>query len=67
MREKISIYDFRFHICSYGRYRVTYTSPITGKEWGTIITDMTLIDATKNCESPKIKDLEKLKGLCKCK
>lgn len=61
----ISIYDFKFEICGYGHYRVTYTSPKTGKEWSTVIDDMTLIDATKNEDNPKRKDLEILKWMCK--
>lgn len=64
-RTKISIYDFNFQISGYGRYRVTYTSPVTGKQWSTVINDMTLVDATKNADEPKRKDLEALKWLCK--
>lgn len=65
--KKISISDFEFRIAGYGHYRVTYTSPVTGKKWSTVVNDMTLIDATKNSENPKHKDLEKLKWLCKNK
>lgn len=46
---KASIYDFRFVFIGYGHYRVTYTSPKTGKQWSNTIIDMTLIDATKKC------------------
>ena len=62
---KISISDFSFSFSGYGHYRVTYTSPITGKSWPTVTNNMPLIDATKNAESPKIKDLNDLKRLCK--
>ena len=62
---KISISDFSFSFSGYGHYRVTYTSPITGKSWSTVTNNMPLIDATKNAESPKIKDLNDLKRLCK--
>lgn len=62
---KIELSDFTFRICGYGRYRVVYKSPVTGKEWSTIIEDMTLIDATKNADQPKRKDLEALKRKCK--
>ena len=61
----ISISDFRFKFTGYGHYRVTYISPKTGKSWDTITTDMPLIDATKNSENPKIKDLKHLKWVCK--
>lgn len=60
----ISKSDFRFELRGSGCYLVTYTSP-AGKEFKTMINHMPLIDATKNCESPKIKDLNHLKQLCK--
>lgn len=63
--KKISISDFSFRLSGYGRYKVAYTSPVTGKQWYTIIDDMTIIDATKNNDSPLRKDLERLKYLCK--
>lgn len=63
--KKNSIYDFRFEFAGYGHYKVTYTSPVTGKSWTTKTNDMPLIDATKNQEYPKQKDLEELKRLCK--
>ena len=62
---KISIRDFVFVCQSYGLYLVTYTSPVTGHVWKTITNNMPLIDATKNSEDPKIKDLNTLKSLCK--
>ena len=64
-KESISIYDFRFITSGYGRYKVTYQSPKTGKEWTTLTNDMELIDDTKNSEEPRRKDLEQLKWLCK--
>ncbi len=64
-KAKISINDFTFRVYGYGYYRVTYTSPATGKEWSKITSDMPLIDATKNEEEPKIKDLNILKRVCK--
>lgn len=64
---KISITDFRFLPSGYGHYRVTYTSPVTGKEWSAVSSDMTLINATKNAEYPKVKDLNQLKYMCKAK
>ncbi len=67
MRTRISISDFEFRVSGYGHYRVTYTSPTTGKQWSTVINDMTIIDATKNSDNPKRKDLESLKWICKNK
>ena len=60
---KIQITDFRFKFTGYGHYQVTYESPVTGKEWKKTISDMTLIDATKNSDNPKQKDLKWLKNL----
>lgn len=62
---KTELRDFRFEFTGYGRYKVTYTSPVTGKEWQKTIDDMTIIDATKNEEFPKMKDLNRLKQLVK--
>lgn len=61
---KTTIYDFDFEIAGHGYYKVTYTSPATGKRWTTTTTNnMPLIDATKNAEEPKRKDLEELKRI----
>lgn len=67
MRNKkhIQLTDFSFTINGYGAYIVTYTSPITGKFWSKRITDMTIIDDTKNAETIKIKDLNILKYIVK--
>lgn len=67
MKRKTTIYDFYFSPSGYGHYKVTYTSPVTGKQWTVITDDMILIDATKNADEPKKKDLERLKRLCKNK
>lgn len=61
----ISIHDFRFKFAGHGHYKVTYTSPKTGKQWRRTINDMTLIDDTKNADEPKKKDLERLKRYVK--
>lgn len=61
----ISITDFRFTFAGHGHYTVTYTSPVTGKEYRTVTDNMPLIDATKNADQPKKKDLNSLKNLCK--
>ena len=65
MKTRININDFSFQFIGYGHYRVTYTSPATGKQWSTTVNDMSLIDATKNADEPRRKDLEALKRLCK--
>ena len=63
MKTKLS--DFDFLPSGHGHYKVTFTSPSTGKKWTKVIDSMPLIDATKNAESPKQKDLNKLKRICK--
>lgn len=65
MRAKTTISDFRFEFAGYGHYKVTYTSPVTGKSWTAKTNDMPLIDATKNADDPKRCDLETLKRVCK--
>jgi hypothetical protein len=65
MKKSISLSDFRFMPVSYGRYEVTYTSPVTQKEYTCYTTCMPLIDATKNNDSPKKCDLNALKAMCK--
>ena len=64
-RAKTTISDFRFEFAGYGHYKVTYTSPVTGKQWTAKTNDMPLIDATKNADEPKRRDLETLKRVCK--
>lgn len=65
MKTKIDIYDFSFMPSGYGHYRVTYTSPITRKKWTTVTHNIGLIDQTKNSESPKRVNLERLKYVVK--
>ena len=65
MKIELSIYDFRFTPSGFGAYWVTYISPVTRKSWGKRVTNMELIDATKNAAEPKKKDLQILKRLCK--
>ena len=62
---KISISDFSFSFAGYGHYKVVYTSPVTRKQWEAVTSNMPLIDATKNSDSPKRCDLEALKFLVK--
>ena len=65
MNDKIRLSDFSFRFTGYGHYKVTYTSPVTGKEWSKTTDYMPLIDATKNEDDPMKKDLETLKRMCK--
>ena len=65
MKNSIKLSDFDFQFSGYGHYRVTYTSPLTGKKWTKTSTNMPLIDATKNADQPKKADLNELKRMCK--
>lgn len=65
MKNLTQLSDFTFQPRGYGHYNVTYTSPKTGKQWESIISDMTIIDAVKNSDNPKQKDLNWLKFICK--
>lgn len=65
MKTKTEITDFRFEFAGHGHYKVTYTSPVTGKQWTVTTSNMPLIDATKNSDEPKRCDLENLKSVCK--
>jgi len=65
MKTTIKKTDFDFTFTGYGHYKVTYTSPVTQKKWTKTITDMPLIDATKNSDSPKKCDLIDLKKIVK--
>ena len=67
MKTSISKYDFYFEKVYAGHYKVTYTSPVTGKQWKALITDMTLTDAVKYEDEPKVKDLNNLKRIVKYK
>lgn len=62
---KIQLSDFSFIFQGRGHYQVTYTSPVTRKQYKTVTSDMPLIDATKNADTPKLKDLVRLKNICK--
>ena len=61
----MTISNFTFTFAGHGHYKVTYTSPKTGKQWAATTSDMPLIDATKNSDSPKQVDLARLKRICK--
>ena len=61
----ISILDFTKKSVGYGQYNVTYTSKATGKMWTSYTSDSKIIDKTFNSETQKVKDLVKLKRICK--
>lgn len=65
MTTSIKLSDFTFQFAGYGHYKVTYTSPNTGKQWTATTNNMPLIDATKNAELPLVKNLKQLKRVCK--
>lgn len=65
MDTKVNISDFTFYFEGRGHYKVTYKSPKTGRQWERVTNDMQLIDATKNADNPKKKDLQILKNVCK--
>lgn len=49
--KKTQITDFYLRFVGAGHYRVSYNSPITGKEWTKLVTDMTIIDEFKGTET----------------
>ncbi len=57
--------DFQFLWLNHGRYEVTYQSPKTFKSYSGETTNMPLIDAVQNVESPKLKDLYSLMRIAK--
>ena len=58
--------NFSFLLVGSGHYRVTYKTE-RGDFWRALITDMTIIDATKNAEWAKGADIKHLRYLCKLK
>ena len=58
--------NFSFLLVGSGHYRVTYKT-WRGDFWRAVITDMTIIDATKNAEWAKVADIKHLRYLCKLK
>lgn len=55
------LHNFRFEPNGYGCYKVTYYTENRGDYYTTIISDMTIIDATKNAEWAKVRDIEWLR------
>ena len=66
VKQAVLIDPNAFKFTGAGHYLVTYTSPTTLKQFSKTITDMQLIDATKNADELLLqKDLEHLKSVCK--
>ena len=65
MKNNISKADFQFLQGGQGRYRVTYTSPVTFKTWAKILTSMPTIDAVRLSDNPTKAALNELKRLVK--
>lgn len=59
------LHNFRFEKTSAGQYKVTYKTENRGDYWVAKINDMWLIDATKNAEWAKAKDIEHLRNVVK--
>ena len=62
------LYGFTFRKVSSGAYQVTYESDYDrtiGRYWTARIEDMTIIDATRNTDEPKRKDVDCLRYLVK--
>ncbi len=57
--------NFTFKFAGSGHYKVIYKTPIRGDYWKALITDMTIIDATKNADWAKVEDIKHLMFLCK--
>ena len=57
--------NFSFQYANYGIWKVTYISPKTGERWSAGVSDLGLIERTKNARFPKEADLMKLVRLCK--
>lgn len=59
---------FTFRPAGFGAYLVTYESDYDrkmGRYWQNRIEDMTVIDATRNADEPKRKDVDTLRRMVK--
>lgn len=56
----MTLQDFNFKFAGAGHYKVSYSSPQGKRKYSKTITDMTIIDRTKNAEEVKQKDLKEL-------
>lgn len=55
--------QFTFQFVGAGHYKVTYTTPNRGDYYKALITDMELIDNTKNAEWAKLSDIKHLRSV----
>jgi len=62
---RLSITDFEFTFAGRGHYKVRYRTPLKRTKYDKVTDDMPLIDATKNTDNPKQKDLRALRRLCR--
>ena len=62
MKTSLTKSNFKFLPSGYGCYRVTYTSNSGRVVISSRITDMCLIDCTKNSDNPRLKDLVSLRS-----
>ena len=62
---KPTIRNFKFEHISEKQYLVTYIQSNTLTIYSKIVTDMDLIDKTRNSDNPKQKYLNKLKSIVK--
>lgn len=65
MVRKIKKSDFKFLTCGFGVYWVCYFTPIKLKAYSCNVSDMELLDKTKNAQFPKTKDLRELRTYIK--
>lgn len=56
--------QFSFRLVCAGHYRVTYTTE-RGDFYIALVTDMPIIDATKNAEYAKLSDIKHLRNIVK--
>lgn len=59
------LHNFSFEYAGSGCVKVTYSTDNRGDYWITYINEMPIIDATKNAEWAKTKDIEHLRDMVK--
>ena len=57
--------EFTFTPVPFGRYKVVYTSAISGIRWENVTDNVTLVNAVRNADSPNQGDLSRLRTVCK--
>lgn len=56
------LHNFEFKFVGSGHYMVTYQTDIRGDYWSCLVTDMAMIDLTKNAEYAKSIDINRLRS-----